>query len=86
MNGSSVNGIKFWGGAGRTVTFNNTVSATGKYFATTGAGAVTIGSTAAVTVGNIYVMNGGSLNLSGGTITHDAGAHTPKPSETPRQC
>jgi fibronectin-binding autotransporter adhesin len=70
--GSSVNGIKFWGGAGRSVTFNNTVSAAGKYFSTTGSGAINIGAAASVAVGNIHVMNGGALNLSGGTLTHDA--------------
>ncbi len=68
VNGSSVNGLKFWGGAGRTVTFNNTVSAAGKWLATTGSGAITIGSTGSVTADNIFVMNGGVLNL-GGALT-----------------
>ncbi len=72
VNGSSVNGIKFWGGAGRTVTFNNTVSATGKWLATTGSAAITIGSTGSVTAADIYVMNGGALNLAG-SLTSDAG-------------
>jgi len=74
VNGSSVNGIKFWGGAGRTVNFNSTVNASGKWFGiTSSAGTnVTIGTGANVTVGDIYVMNNGKLNLSGGTLTTSA--------------
>ena len=71
VSGSVVNGLKFWGGSGRTVTFNNTLSATGKWLATTGAGAITIGATGSVTAADIFVMNGGSLNLAG-TLTSDA--------------
>jgi autotransporter-associated beta strand protein len=72
VNGSSCNGIKLWGG-GRTVTFNNTVSASGKWFGftTTGGARATIGGS--VTSGDWYVMNNGTLNLAaGGSLTTTA--------------
>ncbi|MGH8046781.1 MAG: beta strand repeat-containing protein, partial [Chthoniobacterales bacterium] len=71
VNGSSVNGIKFFG-AGHTTTFNNTVSATGKWFGLTGTGTtMAVGGT--FTSGDIYVMNSGTLKLnSGGAITTTA--------------
>ena len=71
VNGSSCNGIKFWGT--NLVTFNNTVSASDKWFGmTTGSGAkATIGGS--FTSGDFYVMNGGTLNLaSGGSFTTSA--------------
>jgi len=71
VNGSAVNGIKFWGG-GNTVTFNNTINASGKWFGETATGAVvTINGTA--TTGDFYVMNGGILNIgAGGSLTTSA--------------
>ncbi len=71
MNGSSVNGIKLFG-SNRTTTFNNTVSATGKWFGLTGA-TTTMAVGGAFTSGDIYVMNGGTLKLNaGGTIATSA--------------
>ncbi len=78
VNGSSVNGIRMFGGTARTVTFNNTVSASGKYFAligpvVSGKGTgtkMTVGG--AFTSGDIYLMNGSSLNLAAGSITTSA--------------
>ncbi len=74
VNGSSVNGIKFFGGAGRDVTFASTVSASGKWMGFTNANgsSVTIATGANVTVGDFYVMNGNTLNLAGGTLTTSA--------------
>jgi autotransporter-associated beta strand protein len=74
VNGSSVNGIKFFGGAGRDVSFANTVSASGKWFGFTNSNgsSITIASGANVTTGDFYVMNGNTLNLSGGTLTTSA--------------
>ena len=71
VNGSSVNGIKLFG-SNRTTTFNNTVSASGKWFGLTGATtAMAIGGT--FTSGDIYVMNGGTLKVnSGANITTSA--------------
>jgi fibronectin-binding autotransporter adhesin len=71
VNGSAVNGIKMFGG-GQTTTFNNTVSATGKWFGMTATNDImAVGG--AFTSGDIYVMNGGTLKLnSGGTITTSA--------------
>ncbi len=70
VNGSQVNGIKLFGG-GQTTTFNNTVSATGKYFATTSVGdTIAIGGT--FTSGDFYLMNNGILNLSGSGFTTTA--------------
>lgn len=74
VNGSSVNGIKFFGGAGKDVSFANTVSASGKWFGftSTNSQSVTIATGGNVTTGDFYVMNGGTLNLSGGTLTTSA--------------
>jgi hypothetical protein len=71
VNGSSVNGIKMYG-AGHNTTFNDTVSASGKYFGMTAAGDImNIGGS--FTSGDIYLMDGGTLNLnSGGSITTSA--------------
>ena len=70
VNGSSVNGIKLFGG-GRVVNFNATVSASGKWFGHTTSGTgntVNIGGP--FTSSDFYVMNGGTLNLnSGGSLT-----------------
>ncbi len=69
VNGSIVAGIKMFGG-GQATTFNNTVSAAGKWFATTGASAATVEVGGAFTSGDIYAMNGSTLKLnSGGGIT-----------------
>ncbi|MFM7180908.1 MAG: beta strand repeat-containing protein, partial [Verrucomicrobiales bacterium] len=69
VNGSAVNGIKMFS-SGRTITYNNTVSATGKYFATTGASGMTMNVGGAFTSGDIYLMNGSTLKLnSGGSIS-----------------
>ncbi|HSV13002.1 MAG TPA: autotransporter-associated beta strand repeat-containing protein, partial [Tepidisphaeraceae bacterium] len=75
VNGSQVAGIRSFTGAGRTVTFNNTVSASGKYLALTAStsGTITIGSSANVTIADLYIMNGGTLNLGGSTLTNDSG-------------
>lgn len=71
VNGSSVNGIKLFG-SGRTTTFNNTVSASGKWFGLTGAN-TTMAVGGAFTSGDIYVMNSGTLKInSGGTVTSSA--------------
>ncbi len=71
VNGSSVNGIKLFG-SNHTTTFNNTVSATGKWFGLTAAN-TTMAVGGAFTSGDIYVMNGGTLKLnSGGSITSSA--------------
>ena len=66
VNGSGVNGIRLFGGTGGiSTTFNNTVSASGKYFATSNAGqTVNIGG--AFTAGDFYLMNNGVLNLNSG--------------------
>jgi len=70
VNGSSVNGIKLFG-SGHTLTFNNTVSASGKWFGITTSGTgntINIGGT--FTSGDIYVMNGGTVNITGtNTVT-----------------
>ena len=70
VNGSQVAGIRLFG-ANYTTTFNNTVNASGKYFATTAAATnMTIGGTFASS--NIYVMNNGVLNLAtNGVINND---------------
>ena len=86
---STVDGIRMFGGTARTTTFNDTVNASNstnggvgdKYFAligvvpskaTTGTGTnVTIGGT--FNSGDIYVMNGSTLNVaSGGTVNANA--------------
>ncbi len=73
VSGSSVYGIKFWGGSPNSVTFNNTVNASGKWFATTGSGAVRVGATGNVTTGDIYLMNGASMEIaSGGALSAPA--------------
>ncbi len=71
VNGSILSGIKLWGG-GKTVAFNNTVSASGKWFGMTAVGVLaTIGG--AFTSGDFYVMNDGTLNLaSGGSFSTSA--------------
>ena len=72
VNGAVVAGIKMFG-AGQTTTFNNTVSATGKWFATTGASAGTVAVGGAFTSGDLYIMNGSTLQLnSGGSIATSA--------------
>lgn len=71
VNGSSVNGIKLFGN-GHTTTFNGTVAASGKWFATT-AENTTIAVGGAFTSGDIYVMNNGTLKInSGATLTTSA--------------
>ncbi|MBL9130850.1 MAG: autotransporter-associated beta strand repeat-containing protein, partial [Verrucomicrobiaceae bacterium] len=74
VNGSAVNGIKFWGGNGNDVSFANTVNASGKWFGftSTNSQSVTIASGANVMTGDWYVMNGGTLKLAGGTLTTSA--------------
>ncbi len=71
VNGSAVSGIKMFSG-GHTVTYNNTVSASGKWFGTTAVNSTaTIGGS--FTSGDFYVMNSGTLNLaSGGSFTTSA--------------
>ncbi len=72
VNGSAVAGIKMFGG-GRTTTFNNTLSATGKWFATKAATGDTIAVGGAFTSGDFYLMNGSTLKLnSGGSIAMSA--------------
>ena len=69
VSGSAVSDIRLYGSS-RTVTFNNTVSASGKDFgiATSGTGH-TINIGGSFTANNFSVMNGGTLNLnSGGTL------------------
>ncbi|MES2922252.1 MAG: autotransporter-associated beta strand repeat-containing protein [Verrucomicrobiota bacterium] len=78
VTGSQVNGIRLFGGTAQTTTFNNTVSASGKYFnligpVISGKGtgtSMSIGGSFAA--GEIYVGNGSTLNYTGGTITNDA--------------
>jgi fibronectin-binding autotransporter adhesin len=71
VNGSEVNGIRMFGG-GNTTTFNNTVSASGKYFSTSAvATSVVIGGS--FTSGDFYLMNNGTLTLaSGGSFSPTA--------------
>jgi autotransporter-associated beta strand protein len=73
VNGSSVNGIKLFGGS-HTINFNNTVSASGKWFGHTTSGTGnTINIGGSFTSGDFYVMNGGTVNLnSGGTFSPSA--------------
>jgi fibronectin-binding autotransporter adhesin len=72
VNGTSVNGIKFFG-SGFTTTFNNTVSATGKWMAMTSMNGSTLSIGGSYTCGDFYVMNGGTLALqSGGSLTSPA--------------
>jgi fibronectin-binding autotransporter adhesin len=69
VNGSAVAGIKMFS-AGRTINFNNTVSASGKWFATTGATGMTMNVGGAFTSGDLYIMNGSTLKLNtGGSIS-----------------
>ena len=70
VTGSAVNGIRLFG-SGQATTFNNTVSATGKYFDTSGTGdVVNIGGS--FTSGDIDLMNAGVLNYTAGTISTSA--------------
>src|SRR5439155_24222523 len=69
VNGSSVNGIKLFGSS-HVVTFNNTVSSSGKWFGITSGTGNTINIGGSFTSSDFYVMNGGALNLnSGGSLT-----------------
>ena len=70
INGSVVAGIKLFGGS-HIVTFNNTVSAAGKWFGiTTGGTGNTINIGGSFASSDFYVMNDGTLNLnSGGSLT-----------------
>lgn len=69
VSGAVVAGIKLFG-SGHTTTFNNTVSATGRWFATTGPTATTVVVGGSFTSGELYIMNGSTLRLdSAGTIT-----------------
>lgn len=71
VNGSSVNGIKMFGG-GNTVNFNNTVNASGKWFATAAVN-IAAGIGGSFTNGDFYLMNNGTLNLaSGGSFSTSA--------------
>jgi fibronectin-binding autotransporter adhesin len=69
VNGSGVAGIRMFGGTGGiATTFDNTVSAAGKYFSTSSVGQkVNIGG--AFTATDFYLMNSGTLNVnSGGSL------------------
>ncbi len=67
VNGSAVAGIRMFGGTGGiATTFNNTVSAAGKYFATSAVGQ-TINIGGAFTSGDFYLMNSGTLNINSGS-------------------
>lgn len=71
VNGASVNGIKFFG-TGNTVTFNNTVSASGKWFGMT-ANNDNIVINGSATTGDFYVMDGGTLSIgAGGSLSTSA--------------
>ncbi|NCW27927.1 MAG: hypothetical protein EBV83_06505, partial [Verrucomicrobia bacterium] len=70
VNGSQVAGIRMYG-SGRTTSFNGTVTATGKYFATVGTN-TTMAIGGSFTSGDVYVMNNGTLNLSSGANTSSA--------------
>jgi hypothetical protein len=74
VDGSQVNGIKFFG-SGHVINFNNTVSATGKWFGMTTSGVGnTVNVNGSFTSSDFYVMNGGTLNLnSGGSLNFDTG-------------
>jgi MYXO-CTERM domain-containing protein len=74
VSGSAVNGVRMFGGNGLGVTFQNTVAATGKYFAFTNANtqSATIAAGANVTSNDWYVMNNATLNLAGGSLTTTA--------------
>jgi fibronectin-binding autotransporter adhesin len=71
VSGSAVAGIKMFG-SNHNTTFNNTVSASGKWFGmTTTNDIMNVGGS--FTSGDIYVMNSGTLNLtSGGALTTTA--------------
>ena len=75
VSGTGVNGIRMFGGSGAiATTFNNTVSASGKYFATNSVNQ-TINIGGAFTSGNFFLMNGGTLKLNtGGTLTTSGGS------------
>ena len=66
VTGSQVAGIRMFGGSGAiATTFNNTVSASGKYFSTSAVGQmVNLGGS--FTAANFYLMNTGTLNLNAG--------------------
>ncbi len=65
----AVAGIKFFF-SGQSVTFNNTINGSGKWFALTGNTANTVNINGSATTGDFYLMNGGTLNLnSGGSLT-----------------
>ncbi|MGZ4986400.1 MAG: autotransporter-associated beta strand repeat-containing protein [Limisphaerales bacterium] len=69
VNGSQVQYIKMFGG-GQTTTFNNTVNASGKKFYTTSGSGMTMAIGGAFTSGDIFIMNGSTLNLnSGGSLS-----------------
>ena len=66
VTGAQVAGIRMFGGSGAiSTTFNNTVSASGKYFATSNVGQ-TVNLGGSFTAANFYLMNTGTLNLNTG--------------------
>ena len=70
VNGSGVAGIRLFG-AGRTTTFNNTVSAAGKYFSTSAIGTI-VGIGGTFTAGDLNIKDDGVLNLNtGSSVTAD---------------
>lgn len=72
VNGTGVDGIKMFG-SGHSVTFNNTVSASGKYFSTSAIGQiVNIGGS--FTSGDFYLMNSGTLKLNAGATFTTSGS------------
>jgi autotransporter-associated beta strand protein len=73
VDGPSVNGIKMFG-SGHTVTYNSTISAGTKWFGfTTGGAGNTAVINGTVTSGDWYVMNNGTLNISGTANVNGAG-------------
>lgn len=67
VNGSAIQDIRLYGN--KILTFNNTVSASGRDFGVAGTAGVTTNIGGSFTADNFSVMNGGILNLnSGGTL------------------
>lgn len=72
VNGSGVAGIRMFGGTGGiATTFDNTVSAAGKYFSTSSVGQ-TINVGGAFTAAEFFLMNSGTLNLNTGAVFSSA--------------
>ena len=74
VNGSQVAGIRMFGG-GQTTTFNNTVSASGKYFATNAAN-MTVAIGGSFSSGDFYLMNNGTLKITSASASFSTSGTT----------